>query len=65
MTYPPGPDHVHARGQTSRPPDIDTTGIPSDANGNEAFVLLMGVGLALLALLFTLGWVVFHHLQAL
>ena len=62
MTYPLGPDHAHARGLTSTPPDIDTTGVPTDSSGNEAFVLLMGVGLALLALLFTLGWVVFHHL---
>ncbi len=63
MTYPLGPDHLHAHGHAGLPADIDPTGVPLDESGNEAFVLLLGLGVAVLALICTLGWVVFHHLQ--
>jgi hypothetical protein len=63
MTYPPGPDHLHASRTAGVPVDIDPIGVPLDGSGNEAFVLLLGVGVAVLALICTLGWIVFHHLQ--
>ena len=63
MTYPPGPDHLHASGPAGLPLDIDPTGVPVDPSGNEALVLLLGVGVAVLALICTLGWIVLHHLQ--
>ncbi len=67
MTYPPGPDHVHAvhpGGRPDLPDDIDPTGVPCDGGGQEVFVMLVGILVGLLALIVTLGWVVLHHLQA-
>jgi hypothetical protein len=63
MTYPLGPDHLHASRAAGLPVDIDPTGVPVDDSGNEAFVLLLGAGVAVLALICTLGWIVFHQLQ--
>jgi len=63
VTYPPGPDHQHFGGPPDLPDDIDRTGVPRDGGAQEAFVLLLGALVALLALIVTLGWIVFHHLQ--
>lgn len=45
-----------------RPDGIDPLGVPSGRGGQQAFVLLLAIVVALLGLTFTLGWVVFHHL---
>jgi len=51
----------------SGPPDlpdgIDPLGVPTEAGGRQAFVVLLAVVVALLGLTFTLGWVVYHHLS--
>jgi hypothetical protein len=44
------------------PDGVDPLGVPREGGGRQAFVLLLAVVVALLALSFTLGWVVFHHL---
>ncbi len=44
------------------PEGIDPLGVPGRDSGRDAFVLLLAVTGALLALIFTLGWVVYHHL---
>ncbi len=44
------------------PDGIDPLGVPRPGGGHQAFVLLLAVVVALLGLIFTLGWVVFHHL---
>ncbi len=43
------------------PDGVDPVGVPADGSGRDAFVLLLAVVVALLALVVTLGWVVFHH----
>lgn len=44
------------------PDGIDPVGVPTESEGREVFVLLLALSVALLGLVFTLGWVVFHHL---
>jgi hypothetical protein len=44
------------------PDGIDPFGVPREAGGRQVFILLLAVVIALLGLIFTLGWVVFHHL---
>jgi hypothetical protein len=63
MTYPPGPDHFHAGGPPDLPDDIDPVGVPGERSGPETFVLLLGLLVALLALIATMGWIVYHHIQ--
>lgn len=63
MSYHPGPDHGHAS-QTSRSSDVDPTGIPRAGSGPERFVMLVGLLVALLALIVSLGWIVFNRLAA-
>jgi hypothetical protein len=46
------------------PDDIDPLGVPTPDGGRQAFVLLVGLVIALLGLIFTLGWVVYYHLTA-
>jgi hypothetical protein len=64
MTYPPGPRHLHCGGAPDLPDDVDPVGVPGPTSGQDTFVMLVGVLVALLALIATLGWVVFHHLHA-
>ncbi len=63
MTYPPGPGHIHSSSRPDLPDDIDPVGVPQARSGQETFVLLIGALMALLALIATLGWIVFHHIQ--
>jgi hypothetical protein len=44
------------------PEDIDPLGVPSRRTGDDTFVLLLAVTVALLGLIFTLGWIVYHQL---
>ncbi len=44
------------------PDGVDPYGVPREGGGRQAFVLLLAVVIALLGLIFTLGWVVYHHL---
>lgn len=44
------------------PEGVDPQGVPRADAGRRAFVLLLAVTVAVLALIVTLGWVVYHHL---
>lgn len=47
------------------PPDgVDPFGLPRAGGGHDVFILLLAVSVAVLGLIFTLGWVVYHHLTA-
>ena len=46
------------------PDGVDPLGVPRPDGGQQAFVLLLAALFALLGLIVTLGWVVFHHLTA-
>ncbi|HYO33148.1 MAG TPA: hypothetical protein VES21_09880 [Nocardioidaceae bacterium] len=63
MSYHPGSDHGHVS-QPSPSSDVDPTGIPRAGSGPERFVLLVGLLVALLALIVSLGWIVFNRLAA-
>lgn len=44
------------------PEGIDPLGVPTQTSGHDTFVLLLAVTVALLGLIFTLGWIVYHQL---
>jgi hypothetical protein len=46
------------------PEDVHRIGVPSARTGYNAFVLSAAAVVALLALIFTLSWVVYHQLQS-
>lgn len=64
MSNPPDPDHPHAFQLSNPMTDVDTTGIPRAGSGPERFIMLVGLLVALLALIVSLGWIVFNRLVA-
>lgn len=44
------------------PDGIDPTGVQRPGGHRDAFLITVALVIALLALCFTLGWIVFHHL---
>jgi len=59
----PSHDRSPYQGSHSDPPDgIDPAGLPSEDAGRNAFILTVAVTVALLALIFTLGWIVYHQI---
>ncbi len=48
--------------RTDLPDGIDPRGVPREGGGHEAFVVALALVVALLALCFTLGWIVYHRL---
>lgn len=46
------------------PDGVDPLGVPRRDTGRNAFIVTAAVLVATLALIFTLGWVVFHQLTA-
>ncbi len=59
----PSHDGSPFQGSHDVPPDgVDPLGVPRGDTGRNAFILTSAVTVALLALIFTLGWVVFHQL---
>lgn len=44
------------------PDGVQPLGVPTDRSGHNAFILSAAAVVALLALIFTLTWVVFHQL---
>lgn len=53
------------RGRHPGPPDdIDPLGVPREGGAHDAFVMTAAIVVALLALTFTLGWIVYHQLTA-
>ena len=64
MSYRPGPDHGHASRPSNPMNDVDPTGIPRAGSGPERFIMLVGLLVAVLALIVSLGWIVFNRLVA-
>ncbi len=53
------------RGERPDIPDgVDPLGVQSDDGGHDAFIVTLAVVVALLALSFTLGWIVYHQLAS-
>jgi hypothetical protein len=51
------------RGRDGELPDgVQPLGVPTDRSGHNAFILSAAAAVALLALIFTLSWVVFNQL---
>ena len=48
--------------ELGRPGDIDPTGVPGERSDREGLILAAGLLVAVLALVFTLGWVVFNQI---
>ena len=58
------PDHASRTADEPGHPDgIDGLGVPTSQSEREAFVITLAAVIALLGLCFTLGWIVFNHLQ--
>jgi hypothetical protein len=53
---------VARRERDDVPEGVDPLGVPAPAAARDTFILLLAVTAALLALIFTLAWVVYHHL---
>ncbi len=45
------------------PDGVDPRGIPTSRSEHQAFILTAAVVVALLALIFTLSWIVYHQLN--
>ncbi len=58
------PDNANcAADEPIHPDGIDGLGVPTSRSEREAFVITLAAVIALLGLCFTLGWIVFNHLQ--
>ncbi|MGH3446260.1 MAG: hypothetical protein ACRDQA_05040 [Nocardioidaceae bacterium] len=55
-------DDSPGRDEPEVPDDVSPVGVPGRDQGHQTFVVVLAVTVALLALVFTLGWVVYHHL---
>jgi len=53
---------VTSPGRDDLPDGIEPLGVPDEHTGHQTFVLALAIAVALLALIFTLGWVVYHRL---
>ncbi len=45
------------------PDGVDPAGVPTSRSEHQAFVLTAAILVALLALIFTLSWIVYHQLN--
>jgi hypothetical protein len=59
---PPRRDRPEPPRRDDVPAGIDPFGIPREGAGRDAFVMTLALCLALLGLIFTLGYAVFHSL---
>jgi hypothetical protein len=50
------------RSQHDVPDGVDPLGVPREGGAHDTFVMTAAVVVALLALAFTLGWIVYHQL---
>ena len=64
MSEPGGPARPEPPRRDDVPAGLNPYGVPREGAGRDAFVLTLGICIALLALIFTLGYVVFHSLGA-
>jgi len=59
---PPAPRDPAEGARSDLPGGIDPRGVPRPGGGHDTFVVTAAVVVALLALAFTLGWIVYHQL---
>jgi hypothetical protein len=59
---PAGGDGSSARSRPDLPEGLSPLGVPGEGDGHHGFVLALAAVVALLGLIFTLGWVVYHHI---
>ena len=63
MTEPGRPDaHPDAPRRDDLPPGVNPLGVPREGAGRDAFVMTLALVVALLGLIFTLSYVVYHRL---
>lgn len=58
MTSGVEPPHAEA----GLPDGVDPNGVLPERGGHDAFILSLAITVALLGLIFTLGWIVYHQL---
>lgn len=58
----PDPSEPAERPQPELPDGVDPLGVPRDGGEHDTFVITAAAVVALLALAFTLGWIVYHQL---
>jgi hypothetical protein len=56
------PDEPRSSGELL-PEGVDPLGVPGERTGHNAFILASAAVVALLALIFTLSWIVYHQLS--
>ncbi len=56
------PSEPAERSQHDVPDGVDPLGVPREGGAHDTFVMTAAVVVALLALAFTLGWIVYHQL---
>lgn len=61
MTAPQAGDPADAT-RSGLPDGVDPLGVPRPGGAHDAFVITAAVVVALLALAFTLGWIVYHQI---
>ncbi len=59
----PDPPDLARRFRDDLPDGVDDPGIPTPRSEHQAFVLSAAIVVALLALIFTLSWIVYHQLN--
>ncbi len=57
-----GPDRGADDRYDARPDGVDPRGVPGDRSGREGLILAAALLAAVLGLVVTLGWVVFHRI---
>ena len=62
MSGPPYDEQ--SSGPGGLPSGVDPLDVPHEHSGHDAFLLVAAVLLALLGLIFTLGWIAFHRLTS-
>jgi hypothetical protein len=64
VTQRPDPYDEERRLDGRLPDGVHALGVPTERSGHNAFVLSAAAVVALLALIFTLSWVIFNQLTA-
>ena len=62
MAHRPDPYDEERRLDGRLPDGVEALGVPTERSGHNAFVLSAAVAVAVLALIFTLSWVIFNQL---
>lgn len=58
----PDPYEPAEPSQPELPDGVDPLGVPHEGGAHDTFVITAALVVALLALAFTLGWIVYHQL---